>query len=436
MSHTVMVIDSSGRGHALCQQILKTDRSASVLYVPGCRAIEQTGITSVPEIDMTDIEGISALARQYQPNLIIVSNIEAIRAGVTDQLLKEGWNTIGATAKAGKLETSKSFSKQFLNHAGVNTPRYIKCSSEQEAFAALENFPNGCVVKADGLCIDGDGVFMASSPDDAKAAIRKLISEQAFGDAGAQLLLEEWIVGRELSIMVFVDDQGGFNVLPPAMDYKRSDDQDKGINCAGMGSVFPHPLDSTALQEQIRTSVVSPIVSQMIRDEILFTGFFFIGAMLTNTGIHVLEINSRFGDSEAEVMFPAINANLTECFELGLAGRAEEIDWQFDSRFRVSVSLGQGAIPSDDTDNLGWPYGKFKAGNEIYGIRNLEETGSELFFANVDRDAKGKLITAGGRVAHVVGSAEALSTAVQTTYSGVREIGFKGMKIRTDIGLA
>jgi phosphoribosylamine--glycine ligase len=434
-AYNVLAIDQSGRGHALCDLLTRSRPDVAVHYGPGSRAAASERIRIVPRIDLEDPATAVEAARATSPDLIIVGTIEALRAGVADALRADGWPTIGASRAASRLETSKRFAKEFLVRHGVRTPVCRHYDSPETALAELGNFPERYVIKADGLCLAGDGVKMVESRAEARDAITALMHQRQLGDAGAEVLIEERVAGSELSLMVFLDAEGGYRMLPPALDYKRSDEGNTGINCAGMGTVFPHPLHNAELMTELETEVVRPIVRGIHAEGLSFTGFLFIGAMLTSSGVTVLEINSRFGDSEAEVVYPSMQSDFCACCMDGLNGDANAVEWDFDGLVRVSVSLGQGPVRATNAVNVGWPHGGFVAGNRISGLDAIDRDRCDIFYSAMDLDDEGHRVTAGGRVAHVVGKGRTTLEAARNAYAGVDCVAFDGMTFRRDIGL-
>ncbi len=223
-------------------------------------------------------------------------------------------------------------------------------------------------------------------------------------------------------------------LLPPALDYKRALDGDQGGNCDGMGSVAPHPADGPALREELRTALVDPLVRGLRAEGLDFTGFVYLGAMLTARGPVVIEINTRFGDSEAQVVLPGLRENFTGLCRAVLAGGLDRRDARHDGRTRCSLALVQGHVPGTDPARFpGWPFGAYVAGQPVSGLRSVDET-STVFYAGVRRDDEGRPVTSGGRVLHVVGSGTSLADAREAAYRDAARIAFPGLRYRGDIG--
>jgi diaminobutyrate-2-oxoglutarate transaminase len=425
---SVLLVDGTGRGHALCDLFVRTDPAITVYYGPGCDVIEHPRIRCVPTISVQDPGTVLAFLRAHPVEFTFVSHIDALAAGLVDELRRAGQPVIGPAAAAAALETSKSRGKRFCLDHGIPVPEHRVCADLAEALAYIRSRPYPCVVKADGLTPDGDGSVVCATTADAEAAAARLA-------AGGMLPLtvEERLTGPEISVFALLDGTSAM-LLPPAMDYKRALEGDTGKNCDGMGSIAPHPADSPQLRQTLRAALVEPLVRGLRAERLDFTGFVYLGAVLTPRGPVVIEINARFGDSEAQVVLPGIREDFTGLCRSVLAGELEPRYARHDRLARCSVALVQGRIAGNGTDHLpGWPFGPYRAGQPVDGLGPGDDD-TALFYANIRRDAHGQPVTSGGRVLHVVGAGKSLAQARAAAYRRAAGVSFAGIRYRGDIG--
>jgi phosphoribosylamine--glycine ligase len=425
----VLLVDGTGRGHALCDLITRTSPGTTVYYGPGCDVIEHERVVPVPSISFDDPGTALAFLRTTPVEFVLVSNIDALSLGYVDALRAHGHQVIGPTGAAAALEASKESGKRFCDRHGVPVPAYGVFTDPKEARAYIRSRPYACVVKTDGLTKDGDGSIVCESAGEAEAAVERFAREH--GD-DLRVVVEERLHGTEISIFALVG-RDGYLMFPSAVDFKRALDGDSGKNCDGMGSVAPHPADSPALRERIRRDVLDPFVRGLRYDGLDFTGFVYLGAMLTGTGLVVIEVNARFGDSEAEVVLPSVHSDFVALCRSVLAGDLAGRRLVTDDLVRCSVALTQGCLDPLDPEALpGWPFGDFAREQPVSGLEDVEEA----FYANLRRDAAGVPVTCGGRVLHVVGTGRGYREARESAYRQVRRISFPGMRHRDDIALA
>ncbi len=426
----ILVVDATGRGHAICDLFTRTDPGTTVFY-PGSDAIEQERIVPAPSVSLLDPQTALDFLADHPVELVFVSNIEALSRGYVDVLRAHGHRAIGPVARAAELEASKERGKRFCSDHGIPTAPY-RCFTEPEAAKAyVRALPYACVVKLDGLCRDGDGSIVCATAAEAEAAVDGFARSEG---RSFRVVVEKRLYGTEISVFALLDGEG-YLLFPTAIDFKRSSAGDAGKNCDGMGSIAPHPMETPALLAQIRRTLLDPLVRGLRADGLDFTGFVYVGAMMSEDGLHVIEINARFGDSEAEAVLPGVHSDFTGICRAVLDRRVAERRLVTDELVRCSVALTQGCLdPADPRALPGWPFGAFAAGQPITGLDALDRGEASAFCANVRKDAGGVPVSTGGRVVHVVGKGPSLALARERAYRQIGRISFPGMRYRSDIG--
>lgn len=429
----VLVIDGTGRGHAVCDLFVRTNPAVTVYYGPGCDALTADRIVTVPEIRVDDPSTALEFLAEHPVEFVFVSHVDALCAGYTDVLSAHGHKVIGPSSAAAQLEASKERGKRFCAEHGLPTAEYAAFTDAAAARAYVRSRPYACVVKTDGLTPDGDGAVVCDTSAEAEAAVDAFAAAQG---ESLQLVVEERLYGREISVFALLDGED-YLLFPTALDFKRTLEGDAGKNCDGMGSLAPHPQSSPALLEQIRRDLVEPFLHGLAAEELSYTGFVYIGAMITDSGLKVIEINTRFGDSEAEAVLPGVHSDFTELCRAVLRQDLNRSLLVTDGLVRCSVALTQGCLdPADPVAVPGWPFGAFATGQPVLGLEESPHDPARLFYANLRADADGHPITSGGRVLHVVGAGRTLDEARTHAYRRIEGVSFRGMRHRTDIGAA
>lgn len=427
----VLVIDGTGRGHAICDLFTRTDPKVTVFYGPGCDLIHEERIVPVPSISLDVPQTALDFLKDHPVEFVFVSNIDALSKDYVGILRSQGYRVIGPTKEAAALESSKERGKRFCADYGIPTPPYQFFTDAAMAKEYIHGLPYACVVKTDGLCKDGDGAIVCTTAGEAEAAVDSFARE--FGSR-FRVTVEQRLFGTEISVFALLDGQS-YLLFPPALDFKRALDNDAGKNCDGMGSVAPHPADCPELREEIRKTLLDPLVNGLRSEGLDFSGFIYLGAMMTAGGLQVIEINARFGDSEAEVVLPGVHTNFTAVCRAILAKRLCGQSLVTDSLVRCTVAMTQGALDRSSPDALpGWPFGAFSAGQRVSGLDGVDRSQATLFYANLRKDDEGYPVTCGGRVLHVIGKGRSIEQAIDAAYSQVRRIAFCGMRYRSDIG--
>jgi phosphoribosylamine---glycine ligase len=432
-SPRVLVVDATGRGHALCDLFVRTDPAVQIYYGPGSNAVRHDRIVPVPEIALHDAGTVIDFCRHTSVEFVLVSYIDSLVAGFIDELRARGILCIGPTRAAAALEASKRRAKRFCFDHGIPTAPFGYFEDPNEAKAYIRSLPYPVVVKADSLRTVGDGVHVCSDAFEAEAAVDALLAQQHDGHDFA-VIVEKRLFGEEISIFALLDG-GDYLLFPPARDFKRALDFDRGKNCDGMGSIAPHPFDCPELRAQIRTAIMNPL-RRGLRDEGLdFTGFIYAGAIMTAQGLQVLEINARFGDSEAEAVLPGVHTNFTALCRRVISRDLGNAQLATDGYIRCSVAATQGSTdPGNPAMPPGWPFGEFETGHRVIGTDSVDCDRADLFMAGMALDQDKMPVTAGGRVLHVVGRGLSPHEAIHAAYDRMDRISFPGKRCRSDIG--
>lgn len=411
----ILVLGSGAREHALAWKLSQEPGVTHVLCAPGNPGIARTLATA--PVDVLDTAAVTRLVDRERIDLTVVGPEAPLGNGLADRFESEGRRVFGPTKAAAQLETSKAFAKDFMQRHGVPTARYRVCTSAGQALDAIRSgeFGDALVVKADGLAA-GKGVVVAPDRATAEAAVNAAMIDKSFGDAGARVVLEELLTGPEVSFFVVAN---GTEYVPllSAQDHKRIFDGDEGPNTGGMGAFSPSPLMHDALQAQIETRIVQPVLNGMAAEGHPFRGFLYCGLMLTPAGPKVIEFNVRFGDPEAQVVLPLLGS-LSDV----LVGKTQ------DSRPRTGVAVGVVLAAH------GYP-GDVRTGDVIHGLDDVARDcpDVQVFFAGVKQQGD-QLITSGGRVLTVMATAPSFEIAIARAYEAASKIRFEGMQYRRDIG--
>ncbi len=414
-----LVIGGGGREHALCWKLKKSPSVEHVWCAPGNDGIAQDA-ECLP-VPVNDIAGILALARKLRPDITVVGPEEPLVLGLSDELSRNGFHSIGPSRAAAQLEGSKVFAKQFMDRHGIPTPRiYGVYDDLAKAETALETIPLPVVIKADGPCA-GKGVLVTGSLLEAQHFVRRLMGQKEFGAAGGTVLLEEALEGVELSFIVLSDGQ---NLMPmvPARDHKRVFDDDRGPNTGGMGAYSADGMLSTDLAAEILEKVVRPTLDGIARESSLFVGFLYSGLMLTPKGPQVLEYNCRMGDPECQAIVARMDFDFGEALQAAAQGHLEGFSAHWNPAASVCVVLTSGGYP-----------GAYHTGKRISGLHEAEKAGDVVVFHSATKAADGSFVTAGGRVLGVTAAAGDLRSAAARAYAAAGRIRFDDMHYRKDI---
>lgn len=414
----VLVIGSGGREHALVWKLRQSPRVSKLYCAPGNGGISQEA-ECVP-VEVKSLDSLVRVANQLQPDLTVVGPELPLTLGVVDEFTRHRWPVFGPTKAAARLESSKSFAKEFLQRHHIPTARYAISDSTEEVRDALPHFHPPIVVKADGLA-GGKGVVIAKSKEEALATASEMLSGKMLGEAGSRVVLEEYLQGDELSFLVFSD---GERVTPlvAAQDHKRVGDGDTGPNTGGMGAYTTPTIIDDQMRDWLVNHIARPVVVGMKAEGSEYKGVLYCGLMMTARGPMVLEFNCRFGDPETQPILMRLESDLVEALEASIEGRTSEGDFRWSSDASVCVVMSSGGYP-----------GTFDSGKKIVGLEEAaRREGVEVFHAGTSK-RDGAFYTSGGRVLGVTARAADLQAAVHRAYAAVGSIGFDGAHYRKDI---
>jgi len=417
----VLIIGSGGREHALAWKVAQAEAVSNVYVAPGNAGSDAENKVSNVDIGAEDINALLAFAQKEQIDLTIVGPEAPLVLGVVDLFITAGLKCFGPTAGAAQLEGSKSFTKDFLARYQIPTADYQVFSDADQACAYIAEQGAPIVVKADGLAA-GKGVIVADTVKQAQAAARDMLIDNKFGEAGARVVVEEFLVGEEASFICMVD---GDNILPLAtsQDHKARDNGDKGPNTGGMGAYSPAPVVTDAIHKRIMQEVIEPTVLGMKADGLPYTGFLYAGLMIAPDGTpNVVEYNCRFGDPETQPIMMRLKSDLAELCLAAISKKLDQADAQWDERAAVGIVLAAGGYPE-----------KYAKGEPISGLDVCDTATCKTFHAGT-RITDGQVVTNGGRVLCVTALGNSVTQAQQAAYQSVNKIGWQDMYFRTDIG--
>ncbi len=416
----LLVVGSGGREHALAWRLAQSPRVQVVYVAPGNGGTAlEANLENVP---ITDIHALADFAEREHVHLTVIGPEAPLAAGIVDVFRARGLKVFGPTRAAAQLESSKDFAKAFMKRHGIPTAEYQTFSDARAAHDYVSAKGAPIVIKADGLAA-GKGVVVAMALDEAHAAIDMMLTDNKMGDAGARVVIEEFLAGEEASFIVMVD---GRNVLPMAtsQDHKRLKDHDEGPNTGGMGAYSPAPVVTPAIHAEVMRHIILPTVHGMAQDGIPFSGFLYAGLMIDGNGhAKTLEFNCRMGDPETQPIMMRLKTDLLDIFEHAVAGTLDQMEAEWDRRVALGVVMAAGNYP--DTP---------RTGDVIHGLpdaRGLAD--AKVFHAGTKADG-GNTVTAGGRVLCVTALGENVRMAQRRAYEALEPIRFEGMQLRRDIG--
>ena len=416
----VLVIGGGGREHAVCKKLSESKDVTEILCAPGNAGIAQVA-RCIPEVKATDIEGIVALAQREKVDFVCVTPDDPLALGCVDRLEAAGIPAFGPTAYAAQMEASKIFSKNLMRKYGIPTAKSETFTEMDKALAYLDTQGAPIVVKADGLAL-GKGVVVAATVEEAKQAVVEMMQGGKFGQSGARVLIEECMVGREVTVLCFCD---GKTIVPmkASQDHKRALDGDKGPNTGGMGAFAPSPLYTDEIAERTEREILLPTLHAMNAEGFTFKGVLYVGLMLTAEGPKVVEYNARFGDPETQVVLPRLKTDFVDVINAVIDEKLDELEIEWIPEACACVVMASGGYPQS-----------YPKGLEITGLdENGQAEGVTVYHAGTKLE-NGKLLTNGGRVLGVTATAKTLDEALERAYAAVEKIHFDGAHYRHDIG--
>ncbi len=417
----VLVVGGGGREHALVSSIAKSKRVDKIYCAPGNAGIAE--LAECVPIGVMEFDKLTDFALKEGIDLTVVAPDDPLVAGAVDAFEAKGLRAFGPRANAAILEGSKAFSKDLMKKYNIPTAAYENFDNADSALKYLETAKMPIVLKADGLAL-GKGVLICNTYEEAREGVKTIMTDKQFGDAGNRMVIEEFMTGREVSVLTFVDGRT-IRPMTSAQDHKRALDGDQGLNTGGMGTFSPSPFYTKEVDEFCRKNIYQPTVDAMAREGREFKGVIFFGLMLTEDGPKVLEYNARFGDPEAQVVLPRMNNDIIDVMEACIDGTLDKIELDFNDNAAVCVVLA----------SKGYPV-KYEKGFEIKGLDMFKDKDSYFVFHAGTRIDNGKVVTNGGRVLGVTALGDDLKQARKNAYEAAGWIDFDNKYCRSDIGKA
>ena len=417
----VLIVGSGGREHAIAMSVAKSAKVDKIYCAPGNAGIGQ--IAECVPIGAMEFDKLVAFAKENTIDLTIVGMDDPLVGGLIDEFEKAGLRAFGPRKNAAILEGSKAFSKDLMKKYNIPTAAYETFDNAEDALAYLETAEFPIVLKADGLAL-GKGVLICNTLEEAKEGVKSIMLDKQFGSAGNRMVVEEFMTGREVSVLSYVDGKT-IKTMTSAQDHKRAKDGDQGLNTGGMGTFSPSPFYTAEVDEFCKKYIYQATVDAMASEGREFKGIIFFGLMLTEKGPRVLEYNARFGDPEAQVVLPRMKTDIIEVVEACIDGTLDKVDLQFEDNAAVCVVLASDGYPV-----------KYDKGLEIRGLENFDnKDGYYCFHAGTKLD-NGKIVTNGGRVLGVTAKGADLKEARANAYAATEWIDFDNKYMRHDIGKA
>lgn len=418
----VLIVGGGGREHAIAEAVSRSKRVDKLYCAPG-----NAGIASLAEcvpITPMEFDKLVDFAKTNEIDLTIIGMDDPLVGGIVDAFEAEGLRVFGPRKNAAILEGSKAFSKDLMKKYNIPTAAYETFENPENALKYLADAKYPIVLKADGLAL-GKGVLICETKEDAEAGVREIMQDKKFGDAGKKMVVEEFMTGREVSVLSFVDGKT-IKLMSSAQDHKRAGDGDTGLNTGGMGNFSPSPFYTEEVDKFCKEHIYQRTVDAMRSEGREFKGVIFFGLMLTEDGPKVLEYNARFGDPEAQVVLPRLQTDMIDVCEAVIDGTLDKIDLKFEDKAAVCVVLASDGYPV-----------KYEKGKEIKGLENFEgKDGYYCFHAGSKFDENGKIVTNGGRVLGITAKGDTLAEARKKAYEATEWVTFDNKYMRHDIGKA
>ncbi len=418
----VLIVGGGGREHAIAVSMKKSSRVKELYCVPGNAGIAQIAECE-PSIGVMEFDKVVAYAKEKKVDLVFVAPDDPLVGGLVDELEAAGIRTFGPKKNAAILEGSKAFSKDLMKKYNIPTAAYENFDNAEEALAYLETAKMPIVLKADGLAL-GKGVLICNTLEEAKAGVKEIMLDKHFGSAGNTMVIEEFMTGREVSVLSFVDGKT-IKTMTSAQDHKRAGDGDTGLNTGGMGTFSPSPFYTKEVDDFCRKYIYQPTVDAMAAEGREFKGIIFFGLMLTEDGPKVLEYNARFGDPETQVVLPRMKNDIMEVIEACIDGTLDKIDLQFEDNAAVCVVLASDGYPV-----------KYEKGFVINGLEKFEGQDSYFCFHAGTKQTDEGIVTNGGRVLGITATGTDLKEARANAYAATDWVTFENKYMRHDIGKA
>lgn len=416
----ILVVGGGGREHAIIKKLSESSRVDKIFCTPG-----NGGISCYAEcfdVAATDIDGVLALSKKLNPDMVVVAPDDPLVLGMVDVLNENGFKTFGPNKAAAIIEGSKVFSKDLMKKYNIPTAKYETFDNSEKAIAYIKEqntYPT--VVKADGLAL-GKGVVIALNEEEAVDAVNSIMQDKIFGESGSHIVIEEFLTGPEVSVLSFTD---GKTVVPmiSSMDHKRALDNDEGLNTGGMGTIAPNPYYTESVAKECMEKIFLPTINAMKNEGRTFKGCLYFGLMLTPNGPKVIEYNCRFGDPETQVVLPLLDTDILDIFEAIYDERLSDIDVKWKNESCACVILASGGYPKS-----------YEKGKEISGLDDKGQADGAFVYHAGTKLKDGKFLTNGGRVLGVTATGKDLKTALDNAYTAAKGITFDKAHFRKDIG--
>lgn len=418
----ILIVGGGGREHAIAWKVSQSPRVERLYCAPGNAGIAE--VAECVDIGVMEFGRLVEFAKEKKIDLTVVAPDDPLAAGAVDAFEAAGLRAFGPRKNAAILEGSKAFSKDLMKKYGIPTAAYETFDTPESALAYLETAPMPIVLKADGLAL-GKGVLICNTLEEAKEGVRTLMLDKQFGEAGNRIVIEEFMTGREVSVLSFVDGKN-IRIMTSAQDHKRAKDGDKGLNTGGMGTFSPSPFYTDEVDRFCRQHIYQPTVDAMRAEGREFKGVIFFGLMLTKNGPRVLEYNARFGDPETQVVLPRMKNDIVDVFEACIDGTLDQTELEFEDNAAVCVVLASQGYPEH-----------YEKGYKITGLEKFAGAeGYYVFHAGSRFDQEGNIVTGGGRVLGVTAVGENLKAARANAYGATEWVEFDNKYMRHDIGKA
>lgn len=417
----VLIVGSGGREHAIAWKVAQSPKVDKIYCAPGNAGIEE--YAECVNIGAMEFEKLAAFAKEKEIDLTVIGMDDPLVGGVVDVFEAEGLRVFGPRKNAAILEGSKAFSKDLMKKYGIPTAAYENFDDPEKALAYLETASMPIVLKADGLAL-GKGVLICNTLEEAREGVKSIMMDKKFGSAGNQMVIEEFMTGREVSVLSFVDGRT-IRIMTSAQDHKRALDKDQGLNTGGMGTFSPSPFYTEEVDAFCREYIYQKTVDAMAAEGREFKGIIFFGLMLTEKGPRVLEYNARFGDPETQVVLPRMKNDIVDVFEACVDGTLDQINLEFEDNAAVCVVLASDGYPV-----------KYEKGFEIRGLENFKDRDGYYVFHAGSKLSNGKIVTNGGRVLGVTAIGKDLKEARANAYEATKWVDFDNKYCRSDIGKA
>ena len=416
----VLIVGSGGREHAIAWKVAQSPKVDKIYCAPGNAGIGQ--LAECVNIGAMEFDKLVAFAKEKEIDFTIVGMDDPLVGGIVDVFEAEGLKVFGPRKNAAILEGSKAFSKDLMKKYNIPTAGYETFDDPKKALEYLETAKMPIVLKADGLAL-GKGVLICNTLEEAKAGVKEIMEDKKFGSAGNHMVIEEFMTGREVSVLSFVDGKT-IKIMSSAQDHKRAKDGDQGLNTGGMGNFSPSPFYTKEVDDFCKKYIYQATVDAMAAEGRPFVGVIFFGLMLTEDGPKVLEYNARFGDPEAQVVLPRMKNDIIDVMEACVDGKLDTIDLQFEDNAAVCVVLASDGYPV-----------AYEKGFEIKGLENFDgKEGYYCFHAGTKLNEEGKIVTNGGRVLGITAKGATLKEARANAYKATEWVDFDNKYMRHDIG--